>query len=59
MTYTTFYCPACGKQTAIWQSDFDAEDVGYIEPGIVTFYTCSNCGAEIEVYVPTERGKNE
>lgn len=54
-----FYCPACGQFTAIWQSDFDAEDVGYILPGIVSYYTCTNCHAEIEVYVPIEEEEDE
>lgn len=46
------YCPACGHRSAIWQSDFDAEDCGYTDRGIVRFLTCSECGAEIEVFIP-------
>lgn len=47
-----FYCPVCGKRSAVWQNDFDADDAGYLVPGIVTFYTCSECGAEIEAFRP-------
>lgn len=49
-----FYCPVCGKQTAVWQNDFTAEEAGYLEPGLVTFYLCSNCGAFIEAYIPDD-----
>ena len=45
-----FYCPVCGLRAAVWQSDFDAEDVGFDAPGIVKYFTCSNCGAEIEAF---------
>lgn len=44
-----FYCPRCGKQSAVWQNDFDVADLGYDGEGIVTYYTCSECGSEIEV----------
>lgn len=47
-----FYCPVCGKQAAVWQNDFSSEDAGYLEDGIVTYYSCSNCGAEIEAFRP-------
>lgn len=47
-----FYCPVCGCRTALWQSDYDAEDVGYEQPGIVQMFTCVHCHAEIEAYTP-------
>lgn len=37
-------CGFCGGKL-IWQNDFDAEDLGYDKEGIVTYYTCSECGA--------------
>lgn len=45
-------CVNCGKKSLMWQSDFDFEELGYEGEGIVSFYTCSNCGAEIECAVP-------
>lgn len=50
-----FFCPVCGKQSAIWQDDCDADDLGYLTPGIVHLYTCSECGSEIEAFEPIER----
>lgn len=46
-----FYCTNCGQKTAVWGADFSFEDYGYEGEGIVSNYTCSNCGAEIEVRV--------
>lgn len=46
-------CFHCGKYAVIWDSDFDAEDVGYINPGIVHMLHCEHCGASIEYYIPT------
>lgn len=43
-------CFYCGGR-CIWNSDADADEVGYYEPGIVAFWTCSECGAEYEVYL--------
>lgn len=44
-----FYCDGI----ASWQSDFSLDDLGYFreddEDGIVSYYLCSNCGAEYEV----------
>ena len=37
-------CWFCGKPL-IWNSDFDKEDCGYEGEGIVTFLSCSGCGA--------------
>lgn len=42
-------CPCCRQGMLIWKSDFSFEDVGYEGDGIVTFYECDACGAEIEV----------
>ena len=42
-----YECFHCGERTVIWGADFDGEDYGYLEPGIVHSLHCSNCGAEI------------
>ena len=49
-----YKCLNCGKQTAVWQSTFDADECGYEAKGIVNVYHCTNCGAMIEVLVPEE-----
>lgn len=46
-----FWCPVCGNKTAVWQSKFDSEKVGYSRPGVVHMYTCATCSAEIEAAV--------
>lgn len=45
-------CFKCGSRSVIWNSDFDSEDCGYEQSGIVSFYTCSKCGSEYEVFEP-------
>ena len=45
-------CFFCNTEV-IWQSDFDAEELGREEEGIVSFYTCPECGSEYEVFQPT------
>ena len=32
----------------IWQSDFNAEDYGYEQSGLVAVLMCGNCGAQWE-----------
>lgn len=44
-------CIHCGGNL-VWQNDFDFEDCGYDGCGVVTFWHCSQCGAEIEVKLP-------
>ena len=48
-TYQCFHCLTYG---VIWDNDFDAEDYGYEEPGIVHACHCVNCGAEITYFCP-------
>lgn len=43
-------CFKCGEDKVFWNSDFDADECGYSLHGIVSFYTCLNCGAEYEVF---------
>ena len=45
-------CFHCGKQSVIWDCDYDFEDFSYEGEGIVHICYCSNCGAEIEYRVP-------
>lgn len=40
-------CPYCGGEM-IWQSDFNYDEVYGEGEGIVSFATCSNCGADAE-----------
>ena len=54
-----YECFHCGMRAVIWDSDFDAEDVGYTDPGIVHMCHCSNCGAQIEYYIRTEEDTEE
>ena len=52
-------CFKCGHRTVAWQSDFDAEDCGYDGVGIVSYYSCQNCGAEYEVVQIEESDETE
>ena len=45
-------CLNCGSEL-IWQADFNGEDYGYEEEGMVTVWDCPSCGAEHQVFVPT------
>ena len=47
-----YECFHCGHRSVIWQADFDFEDFGLDGEGIVHVCHCSNCGADIEYYVP-------
>ena len=46
-------CGICGTPL-IWGADFDAEDYGIGREGVVSNYSCPNCGAYIEVFVDFE-----
>lgn len=54
-----FECYCCRHRAVYWNSDADAEDAGYTEAGIVSFYTCGNCGAEIEMFIPIKEERDE
>jgi len=54
-----YECFHCGMRAVIWDSDFDAEDVGYEGPGIVQMCHCTHCGAQIEYYIRTEEDTEE
>lgn len=48
-----YQCFHCLHYTVAWSGDFDSDDFGYEEPGIIHECYCSNCGAQITYFVPT------
>ncbi len=42
-----YECFHCGCRGVIWDADFNAEDYGYMSPGLVQVCHCVECGAEI------------
>ena len=50
MASLVYYCG--GK--LIWGVDYDAEDLGYDLPGIITHLHCSNCNAQVEYVILEE-----
>ena len=55
-----YECFHCLQKSVIWDADFTFEDYGLEGEGLVHHCDCSNCGAEIEYYVPiTEEDVNE
>ena len=53
-----YECFHCGCRTVVWGADFDSEDYGYETSGIIHELTCTNCGAQITYFVPTEVEEN-
>ena len=51
-------CWHCGHDM-IWGNDFDYEDYGLDGEGIVRNFSCSNCDAYAEVYLPIEDDKTD
>ena len=51
-------CPRCGKEM-IWGGDFDFEDYGMEEEGVVSNYSCPNCGVSAEVSFPNDVEEKE
>ena len=47
-----YECFHCLSRSVIWDSDFTFEDYGLEGEGLVHHCHCTNCGAEIEYYVP-------
>lgn len=47
-----YECFHCLQKSVIWDADFDSEDYGYDEPGIIHECHCTNCGARITYFVP-------
>ena len=48
----------CGTPL-IWGADFDYEDFGMDSEGVVSTYSCPNCGVSVEVYMPNEDNKKK
>ena len=47
-------CPICGGELC-WNNDFDASEVNggdENDGGIISYYTCMNCGREYEISDP-------
>lgn len=42
-----FECFHCGARGVIWDADFNSEEYGYREGGLVHACHCTKCGAEI------------
>ena len=49
-----YECFHCGARAVIWDGDFDSEDYGYEEPGIIHECHCVNCGAQVTYFVPID-----
>ena len=47
-------CFHCGHNSVYWDSDCTGEEAGYYVDGVVTFFTCANCGAEFEMFVMSD-----
>lgn len=43
-------CWVCGVGNLVWMNDFSFEDFMVEGEGIVSMLTCSNCGAQYEIY---------
>lgn len=54
-----FECMNCHELKLVWQCDYDFDALGIEGKGIVSYYECSNCGAQIELRVPTDIEENE
>lgn len=54
-----YECFHCEEQSVIWDADFDAEECGKEEPGIIHECHCINCGAKITYFVPNEVEEDE
>ena len=54
-----YECFHCGQRAVIWDSDFDAEDYGYEDAGIIHQLHCANCGADIQYHIIFGRQEDE
>lgn len=52
-----YECFHCLQKAVVWDADFDSEDYGKDEPGIIHECHCSNCGAKITYFVPVPDAK--
>lgn len=44
-------CPKC-DQKMIWDSDCTADEAGYSEDGLVSFFHCADCGSSAVFHQP-------
>lgn len=49
---TNFQCFYCRSHNVTWENDFTFDDCGYDGEGLVQFYHCFDCGADIEYRIP-------
>lgn len=49
-----YQCFHCGEYAVTWMADFDSEDYGYEEPGLIHECVCRNCGAQITYWIPID-----
>ena len=42
-----YECFHCAQRAVIWDADFDFDDYGFDERGIIHECHCTNCGARI------------
>ena len=54
-----YECFHCGAFAVKWECDYDFSDYGLEGEGIVHVCSCTNCGADIEYFVPIKGGENE
>lgn len=52
------YCYCC-KSKIIWQSDFEISEFGGEDEGIVSVWSCPNCGADVYIVMKTEEDEDE
>lgn len=56
MGYQCFHCLTDGVR---WCGDFDSDDYGFEEPGIIHELECDGCGARITYFVPIPDEEND
>lgn len=54
-----YECFHCLQKTVVWDCDYDFEDYAMEGEGIVHICHCSNCGAEIEYFVPLNKPEDK
>ena len=54
-----YQCFHCLAMAVIWDADFTFEDYGRIGEGIVHACHCTNCGAQIEYFIPVGEEEGE
>lgn len=47
-----YECFHCLTRSVIWDADFSFEDYGIEGEGLINHCHCTNCGAEIDYFVP-------